>query len=123
MLLKTFFTIVRVRPWRLSGSFLRCVIVRLLAHRSTGAASALLGPWGSVSWKLVTGWSGTVLNVLLVMPRFADKRFAVQVDRDAVALQDDDQFGELRTAVTDKIRRSLQRDRQDRCERLGRSYP
>ncbi len=45
-------------------------IFSLVAQRFPfGAASAEYGPWGSVSSKLVpTGWSGTVANVLLVIP-------------------------------------------------------
>ena len=41
----------------------RCVLQRL-----PFAASAEYLPCGSVSWKVVTGWSGTVRNVELVIP-------------------------------------------------------
>ena len=40
----------------------------LLVQRFPIAASAEYGPWGSISSKLETGWSGTVLNVLEVTP-------------------------------------------------------
>ena len=37
-------------------------------HRSPFAASAEYLPCGSVSSKVEKGWSGTALNVVLVMP-------------------------------------------------------
>ena len=46
----------------------RVGIVSLLLQRFPFAARAEYLPSGSVSWKLPTGASGTVLNVLLVMP-------------------------------------------------------
>ena len=48
--------------------FLCCVVVCVSVQRLVFAASALVGPCGSVSWKLVTGWSGTARNVELVIP-------------------------------------------------------
>jgi len=51
-------------------TFTRCLTVLVVVglHRLPLAASAEYGPSGSVSSKLVTGWSGTVLNVELVIP-------------------------------------------------------
>ena len=66
------------------------------------AANAEYWPCGSVSSKLPIGSSGTVLNVLLVTALFADVRFPVQVERHAVTLEHDDQFGELYSAVKTK---------------------
>ena len=43
-------------------------MVSFVLQRLPFAASAEFGPWGSVSLKLVTGWSGMVRNVLLVIP-------------------------------------------------------
>ena len=43
-------------------------IVSFVVQRFPFAASALSGPCGSVSSKFATGWSGTALNVLLVIP-------------------------------------------------------
>ena len=49
-------------------------IVSFLGHRLPSVVSAEYGPSGRFSSKLPTGASGTVLNVLLVIPVFADER-------------------------------------------------
>ena len=55
-------------PLPLIVTFLLTSTVFVRVHRLPLAASAESLPSGSVSSKLVTGWSGTVWNVLLVIP-------------------------------------------------------
>ena len=98
-------------------------IVSFALHRFPFAASAEYGPWGKVSSKLPTGWSGTALNVLLVMPALLMNVSIRPVDRDAIALQDDDQVGELFPTMRNEIRRTFQRDRDQRCDRLCEPDP
>ncbi len=91
----------------------------LTVHKFAFAVSAEYFPWGSVSSNVLTGASGTVLNVLLVIPALLMNVVADQINRDAVALQHDDQARERFAAVADEVRRAFQRDRQNRCDRLG----
>ena len=55
-------------PLILTVTFFLTVVVFVREQRLPLAARAEYLPSGSVSSKLVTGWSGTVLNVLLVIP-------------------------------------------------------
>ena len=55
-------------PWTLTVTFFLTVMVVVSAQRFPFAASAEYWPSGSVSSKLPTGTSGTVLNVLDVIP-------------------------------------------------------
>ena len=55
---------VRLWPLTLTVTFFLTVTVFVAAHRFPFAANAENLPSGNVSSKLVTGWSGTVLNVL-----------------------------------------------------------
>ena len=55
-------------PWTLTVTFFLTVTVFVSAHRFPFAASAEYLPSGNVSSKLPTGASGTVLNVLDVIP-------------------------------------------------------
>ena len=69
------------------------------------------------------GTSGRVSNVALVTPVLPSMNvFAVQFDRDAVAVQDEHGVGELRAAVGDEVQRAFQRDGQHRGvdDRRGR---
>ena len=74
-------------------------------------------PLGRLSSKLVTGTSGTVLNVEVVIPACRDECRAVEVDGDALALEDDDQGGERFTAVGDEVHGPV-RGRRDRGDRV-----
>ena len=80
-----------VRPWTFRVTLRLTVTVRVLAQRFPFAASAEYGPSGRYSSKLWKGTSGTVLNVLLVIARFADERRGRHIDPDTIALQHDDQ--------------------------------
>ncbi len=55
-------------PLTLTVTFFLTVTVFVSEQTLPLAAKAEYLPSGSVSSKLVTGWSGTVWNVLLVMP-------------------------------------------------------
>ena len=77
-------------------------IASFVLQRLPLAASAEYLPSGRLSSKLPTGTSGTVLNVLDRDPGFADERGADEVDRDAVALEHDDQARERFAAVADE---------------------
>ena len=70
-----------------------------------------------------TGTSGTVLNVDAGDPSLADERRADQIDRDAIALQNDDQARERFAAVRDEVRGARQRDGQNRRDRLRDARP
>ena len=96
-------------------------IFSLLVQRLPFAASAESGPSGSVSSKLPIGASGTVRNVRLVIPFLLMNVSPCRSQRDSVALQHDDQFGELRAAVRDEVSGTDQRHGQDRCDRLAAS--
>ena len=49
---------------------------------------------------------------------FADECFAVEVERYAVALEHEDEFGELRAAVRDEVDGACEGDWEDRCDCL-----
>ena len=85
------------------------------AHRPFGVnvASAESGPSGRFASKLVIGASGTVPNVLeVILGLRVDVRFAGEVDRHAVALQDEHEFRILCATVGDEVARAFQRHRQ-----------
>ena len=77
------------------------------AQRFPFAASAEYGPSGRYSSNVLTGTSGTVLNVLLVIPALLMNVLPGQVDPHTVALQDDDQRRERFPAVGDEVHRAL----------------
>jgi len=68
--LRTLRVTVRVWPLLLTLTLRLTRTVFVTPQRLPFAARAEPGPCGSVSSKLVTGWSGTVRNVELVMPCF-----------------------------------------------------
>ncbi len=83
-------------------------IMSLLLQRFPFAASAESLLCGQRQFEGADGTSGTVLNVLLVIPCLLMNVVADEVDRDAVALQHDDQARERFAAVGDEVRGTSQ---------------
>ncbi len=61
-------------------------IVSFCPHRLPFAASAEYLPSGRVSSKVLKGWSGTVLNVVEVIPALLMNVVPTRIDLHAVAL-------------------------------------
>jgi hypothetical protein len=81
-------------------SFLLTSTVLVSLQRFPLAANSGYGPTGMFTSTDSNGTSGRLRNG---DAGFADERFAVQVYRDAIAFEDDDDFGELRVAVGDEV--------------------